>query len=159
MAVSSETYRQVLGRFATGVTIITVKNEDGMHGLTVNAFTSLSLDPPLVLICIQKNGVSHGYFSGTRSFVVNILNEKQEELANRFADTQLNSQQRFQQLSFQFTRDGIPILRGTLGHLECRLVNQYDGGDHSIFIGQVENAEVAETGKPLLFYESQYVHL
>jgi flavin reductase (DIM6/NTAB) family NADH-FMN oxidoreductase RutF len=159
MAVSADIFRRVLGRFATGVTVITLKNKDGIHGLTVNAFASVSLQPPLVLICIQKNGISHACMAEADSFVVNILGEEQIDLAKRFADSNLNSHERFENVSYRVTRQGVPILDGNLGHLECNIVNQFDGGDHTIFLGQVEEAEAAKGGRPLLYYESQYCHL
>ncbi len=159
MAVSPDVFRQVMGKFATGVTIVTLKNKSGVHGLTVNAFTSVSLDPPLVLICIQKNGVSHTNISQTEYFVVNILSNDQQELAERFANAELNSRERFKNVSYQMTGRGVPILRGNLGHLECRIVDRFDGGDHTIFLAQVESAEVSEGKRPLLFYASQYRYL
>jgi flavin reductase (DIM6/NTAB) family NADH-FMN oxidoreductase RutF len=154
--VSSSQFRQVLSRFATGVTIVTVKNQQGVHGLTVNAFTSVSLEPPLILICIQKTGVSHDALSESKHFVVNILSSQQKNLADRFANANLSSSERFQNLSYQLNAQGIPILSGTLGHLECRVVNELDGGDHSIFLSEVEQAEVSEVKEPLIFYNSQY---
>ncbi|MFQ5866230.1 MAG: flavin reductase family protein [bacterium] len=159
MAVSPEMFRQVMGRFATGVAIITVKTKEGVHGLTVNAFTSVSLEPPLVLICIQKNGISHACIVKADSFVVNLLSEEQIDLANRFADSELSSHERFKNVSYRNSAQGVPILDGNLGHLECRIVNQFEGGDHTIFLGQVEKAEVAEEKSPLLFYNSRYFYL
>lgn len=159
MAVSSQLFRQVLGRFSTGVTIVTTKNETGIHGLTVNAFTSVSLEPPLVLICILKMGVSHSFISGSDYFVVNILSEEQRELALQFADPMLDSESRFENVALEKTGQGIPILKDTLGHLQCRIVNQFEGGDHTIFLGEVEQAGFAEDKRPLIFYEGQFHHL
>lgn len=159
MPVTPELLRQVMGKFATGVTIVTTKTNDGIHGLTVNAFTSVSLEPPLVLICIQNEGFSHEQVAGTDSFVVNILSGEQEDLANRFANPALSSQERFEKLDYELTPKGIPLLSGVLGHLECHTVNRYPGGDHTIFLGQVENTEVAERRKPLLFYDREFYRL
>ncbi len=159
MPVFPPQFRQVLSRFATGVTIVTVKNKEGIHGLTVNAFTSVSLEPLLILICIQKNGVSHDALSESEHFVVNILSEQQKDLADRFANVNLSSTERFQNLAYQLNARGIPILSGVLGYLECRIVNELDGGDHTIYLGEVERAEVSEEKKPLLFYNSQYYQL
>ena len=146
-------------KFCTGVTIVTTKNQDGVHGLTVNAFTSVSLDPPLILICIRENGLSHSTLCECEGFVVNILSEGQKELSDRFANPALDSEQRFRDLSFQVSENGVPILAGNLGHLECRVVNQFEGGDHTIFIGQVERADFSAGKRPLLFYESGYARL
>ncbi len=159
MAFPIDKFRKVLGSFATGVTIITLKCKDEIHGLTVNAFTSVSLEPPIILICIQKKGNSHACFSAYNRFVVNILSMEQEELAIRFADSDLLGPDRFNNLSFQSTEQGIPILDGTSGYLECRIVNEFDGGDHTIFFGELENAEEIEGKSPLLFYKSKFFHL
>ncbi len=159
MSVSPELFRNTLAKFCTGVTIVTTKNQEGMHGLTVNAFTSVSLDPPLILVCIQKNGLSHSTLSECETFVVNILSLEQKELSDRFANPDLDSEERFRDLSFQVSENGVPILAGNLGHLECRVVNQFEGGDHTIFIGQVENGDFSEGKQPLLFYDSGYAYL
>ena len=159
MSVSPELFRNTLAKFCTGVTIVTTKNQDGMHGLTVNAFTSVSLDPPLILICIQKNGWSHSTLCECEDLVVNILSIEQKDLSDRFANPTLDSEERFRDLSFRVSENGLPILAGNLGHLECRVVNQIEGGDHTIFIGQVENADFSEGKQPLLFYDSGYSYL
>jgi len=159
MSVSPELFRNTLAKFCTGVTIITTKNQDGIHGLTVNAFTSVSLDPPLILVCIQQNGLSHSTLSECETFVVNILSLEQKELSDRFANPALDSEERFRDLSFQVSENGVPILAGNLGHLECRVVNQFEGGDHTIFIGRVENGDFSEGKQPLLFYDSGYAYL
>ncbi len=159
MSVSPELFRNTLAKFCTGVTIVTTKNQEGMHGLTVNAFTSVSLDPPLILVCIQKNGLSHSTLCECETLVVNILSLEQKQLSDRFANPDLDSEERFRDLSFQVSENGIPILAGNLGHLECRVVNQFEGGDHTIFIGRVENGDFSEGKQPLLFYDSGYAYL
>ena len=159
MSVSPEVFRNTLAKFCTGVTVVTTKNQDGLHGLTVNSFTSVSLDPPLILICIQKNGLSHSTLCECKDFVVNILSEEQKELSDRFANPTLDSEKRFRDLNFQLSKNGVPILAGNLGHLECCVVSQFEGGDHTIFIGQVEKADFSAGKQPLLFYESGYSYL
>jgi flavin reductase (DIM6/NTAB) family NADH-FMN oxidoreductase RutF len=159
MAISPERFRKTLSKFATGVTIITLKNRDGVHGLTVNAFSAVSLEPPLVLICIQKDGASHSFLSQAEHFVVNILAEDQKDLADRFASSRFSSEERFQGLRCGATKQGIPILHNTLGYLECRVVNEVDAGDHTVFFGEVEQAETYQGNGPLLFYDSQYRRL
>lgn len=152
-------FRKTLSKFCTGVTVVTVKNEAGFHGLTVNAFSSVSLDPPLILVCITKTGQSHSILSESDTFVVNILSEEQQEVSNRFANPELDSATRFHGLDYRLTPAGVPILQGALAHLECRLAKTFDGGDHTIFIGKVEEVGFSEGEKPLLFYESRYQHL
>ncbi len=159
MAVSSEIFRQVMSKCCTGVTIVTIKNNGVIHGLTVNAFTSVSLDPPLILICRKKNGNDDMFISEGHPFVVNILSEEQIELANRFVNSALNAEERFKNVPFRETERHVPILEGNLSHLECRIVNQFDGGDHIIFLGEVERADFSEGKRPLLFYKSQFHHL
>jgi len=159
MPVATESFRQVLGSFATGVTIVTLKNNDGVHGLTVNAFTSVSLEPPMILICIQKDGDSRTCMAGTDAFVVNILSADQKVLAQRFADSDLDSHERFENLSYRPSQGSIPILDDSLGYLECHIVNQFEGGDHTIFLAQVENAKINKHKSPLVFYRSTYYQL
>ncbi len=157
MAISPDRFRKVLSKFASGVTIVTLKNDEGIHGLTVNAFASVSLEPPLVLICIQKNGASHSALSQSEHFVVNILSEDQSELADRFADSKLSSLERFDAVTFHSSKTDIPILDGVLCHLECRIVNEFNAGDHTIFLGEVDAAEIDDSSaRPLLFYNSKY---
>lgn len=157
MAISPERFRKVLSKFATGVSIVTLRNDEGIHGLTVNAFASVSLEPPLVLICIQKNGASRTALSQSKNFVVNILREDQRELADRFSSPKLSGEDRFHEVAHHFSRSGLPILDGILTHIECRIVNEIDAGDHTIFLGEVAEAEISDdSAQPLLFYNSQY---
>ena len=148
--------RRVMGLFATGVTVLTTRDDDGRPcGLTANAVTSLSLTPPLLLICIDKNAETHRHFLTSRRFVVNILSQDQEELSNRFAKS---GGDKFGSLSFSTNQDGVPVLEHTLAHLECRIVETHEGGDHVIHIGEVRHAEV-RGGRPLLYFQGKYRHL
>ncbi len=157
MAVSNDSFRQVLSRFATGVTIITLKNDAGVHGLTVNSFASVSLDPPLILVCIQRNVSSHAYFSTGENFVVNLLCKDQKELSNRFANPELSSDERFEGVAYELAESDVPILSGNLGHLECKVSDQIEAGDHTIFLGAVSKAQVMSEDTPLLFFQSRYL--
>ncbi len=142
-----------MGLFATGVTILTTR--DGNHrpfGLTANAVSSLSLDPPLLLICIDKKAETHPHFLDSKCFVVNILAGGQEELSNRFAKS---GGDKFADLPHSVNQNGVPILEGTLGHIECSIVETHEGGDHVIHIGEVHHAEV-RGGDPLLFFQGKY---
>lgn len=159
MPVSPKLFRNTLAKFCTGVTIVTTKSQDGLRGLTVNSFTSVSLDPPMILICIQKNGLSHSTLYECEDFVVNVLSEEQKELSDRFANPALDSEERFLDLNFRLSENSVPILAGNLGHLECRLVDRFEGGDHTIFIGQVENGDFCAGKQPLLFYDGGYAYL
>jgi flavin reductase (DIM6/NTAB) family NADH-FMN oxidoreductase RutF len=148
--------RRVMGLFATGVTVLTTRDDQGRpYGLTANAVTSLSLTPPLLLICIDKKAETHPHFLTSRCFVVNILSEGQEELSTRFAKS---GGDKFGSLPFSANQDGVPVLEHTLAHLECRIVETHEGGDHVIHIGEVRHAE-ARGGRPLLYFQGKYRHL
>jgi flavin reductase (DIM6/NTAB) family NADH-FMN oxidoreductase RutF len=153
MPVSPEEFRTALSRFASGVTVVTTKDDAGkMHGLTVSAFCSVSLDPPLVLVCIEKAAGSHYAFAESGIFAVNILNSSQQDMSERFASQLIN---RFQGLDFSLSEHGLPVLADCLANLECKIVHSYDGGDHTVYIGEVLNAEAAD-GDPLLYFRSDY---
>ncbi len=148
--------RRVMGLFATGVTVLTTRDADGRpFGLTANAVTSLSLTPPLLLICIDKKAETHPHFLTSRCFVVNILAEDQEGISTHFAKS---GGDKFGSLPCSTNLDGVPILEGTLAHLECRIVETFEGGDHVIHIGEVQRAEV-RGGRPLLYFQGAYRHL
>ena len=146
--------KQVFARWATGVTIVTARAGDRVHGMTVSAFTEVSLDPPLVLVCADKTSNTHPVIAGGKVFAVNILARGQEELSNRFASKK-EEHRRFEGLSCETAATGAPLIPGALAALDCRLVAQHDAGDHTIYIGQVEELRVSE-GEPLLYYRGGY---
>jgi flavin reductase (DIM6/NTAB) family NADH-FMN oxidoreductase RutF len=153
MPIERNELRRVMGHFATGVTVITTVSTDGQpFGLTANSFTSVSLDPPLVLICVDKKAESWPHFEQSRVFTVNILNNEQEALSRRFA---VSGGDKFQGVAYHSGANGAPILDGVLGFLECKLYAVHDGGDHTLYLGEIEQAETLE-GKPLLFYRGGY---
>jgi 3-hydroxy-9,10-secoandrosta-1,3,5(10)-triene-9,17-dione monooxygenase reductase component len=154
MAVSTENFKKVLGAFCTGVTIVTFSVDDQIHGLTVNAFSSVSLQPQLVLICIDKSGNSYPLISQCSRFVVNILSEKQDKLAWKFADPKLTGVERFADTSFTIAESGIPVFTENLADLYCRISDHFDAGDHTIFIGHVDDVHLNEEKKPLIYYRS-----
>jgi flavin reductase (DIM6/NTAB) family NADH-FMN oxidoreductase RutF len=148
-----EVYRRACARFATGITVIAALDEKGHpHGMTVNSFTSVSLDPPLVLVSIDLRNAILGHFLTCRFFAVNVLAEDQEDLSRRFAGT---SENRFHGVDWHPAESGAPLLAGALAHLECGLVNAMELGDHSVLVGEVRHAEYRQ-GKPLVFFESSY---
>jgi flavin reductase (DIM6/NTAB) family NADH-FMN oxidoreductase RutF len=153
MPIEKNQLRQVMGHFATGVTIITTFNKDGqMHGLTANAFTSVSLEPPLLLISVDKKAESWPAFEESKVFTVNILADEQEALSRKFA---VSGGNKFEGVAYRRGANGAAILDGTLAHIECTLYAAYEGGDHSIYLGEIQEAEVRE-GKPLVFYRGGY---
>jgi flavin reductase (DIM6/NTAB) family NADH-FMN oxidoreductase RutF len=156
LSVSPDEFRSVLGRFPSGVTVVTTKEADGSdNGMTVSAFCSVSLDPPLVLICIEKTASAHEALTIAPAFVVNILSAKQEQLARRFSIVDID---RFEGVGFSRSRNGIVILDDVLGVIECNRFALHDAGDHTIIVGEVEAGRV-ENGAPLLYYRGGYAQL
>ena len=153
MPFDGQELRRVMGLFATGVTVITTNDADGRpYGLTANAVTSVSLDPPLLLICVDRKAETFPHFFDSKLFVLNILAEHQEDVSRRFATT---GGDKFGGLDYRLGRLGTPILGGTLGHIECRIVETHEAGDHVIHLGRVEHAEWSD-GRPLLFFRGRY---
>lgn len=153
MAIGQDEFRAALGRFASGVTVVTTKDAAGkLHGITVSAFCSVSLDPPLILICIEKATGSHYAFEESGVFIVNILDRTQQHLSEHFAST---FPDKFEGMAYHAGFEGIPVLDDALVSLECRLKKSCDGGDHSIYIAEVENAEIKD-GSPLVYFHGDY---
>jgi flavin reductase (DIM6/NTAB) family NADH-FMN oxidoreductase RutF len=156
MPITNDEFRSALSRFASGVTVVTTKDEAGkLHGITVSAFSSVSLDPPLVLVCIERSAGSHQVFQQSGVFVVNILSSEQRDLSERFAS---QIPERFEGVVMTLNIDGIPVLSNCLANLECRVKLTADGGDHSVFIGEVESSTVRE-GDPLIYFRGDYRNL
>ncbi|WP_340314920.1 flavin reductase family protein [Rhizorhabdus argentea] len=142
-------FRKALGAFATGVTIITTRDADGVdRGLTVNSFNSLSLDPPMVLWSLSKTSSAHGAFAKAAHWAVHVLANEQEELGVRFASKR---EDRFDGLPIERSESGIPLLLGCSARFECRKSFQYDGGDHVLFVGEVTDFQ-HERRTPLVFH-------
>jgi flavin reductase (DIM6/NTAB) family NADH-FMN oxidoreductase RutF len=153
MPISKDEFKAALGRFASGVTVITTKDAHGdLHGITVSAFCSVSLEPPMILVCIEKKTGSHHAFVEAKKFVVNILAEEQAEVSNQFA---FKHEDKFEGISFHYGIDELPVLEGCLANLECHLKYSYDGGDHTIFVGEIQNAHLSD-GKPLTYFHGNY---
>jgi flavin reductase (DIM6/NTAB) family NADH-FMN oxidoreductase RutF len=149
-------FRQLLGRFATGVTVITVTAPDGRpHGMTANSLASVSLSPPLISVCIDHRAEMHAVITKAELFVVNILAQNQEGLSRRFADPH---DDRFDGVGYQLSQDGGVLLDGAIAHLECRRETMYEAGDHTIVIGRVLGGTTSE-GRPLLYFRGGYAAL
>jgi len=149
-------FRRACGRFVTGVTIVTTMDSNGHpHGMTVNSFASVSLDPPLVLVSIDLKNAILGHFLTSSFFAVNILTDQQTELSRRFSSTAAD---RFDSVSWTRGVTGAPILDGVLTWLECSLTRSFEAGDHHVLIGAVCGAGLSD-GRPLLFYNSGYAFL
>lgn len=157
MTLDPDAFRSVLGRFATGVTVVTVADPNrGDFGITVNAFASLSLSPPLVLVCIDHEASVHAVMRTASHFAVNILAADQEAIARRFSVP--DAEQRFEGIGYVRGLTGAALLDEVLASLECRLVESVEGGDHTVFIGKVEAAQ-SRAARPLLYYRGGYAQL
>ena len=146
-----------MGCFATGVTIITVDLEGEVHGMTANAFASVSLDPMLVLVCVDHSTRTHAHLHAKKRFGVNVLSEQQRAISEYYARPERTHENAEAEAGARFDRTvhGTPILNGSLAYLECRLHSAQLAGDHTIFIAEVENVVVRE-GEPLLFFRGRY---
>lgn len=156
MTFDQRVFRNALGRFATGVAVVTTRDPDGAPvGVTVNSFSSVSLDPPLVLFCLDRSASGLRSFLESTRFAVNILGEDQREISRRFSGPWA---ERWTGVGYDSGVTGSPLLHGCLANLDCVLVATHDGGDHVILVGRVE--QLSETvGRPLLYYSGGYGRL
>jgi flavin reductase (DIM6/NTAB) family NADH-FMN oxidoreductase RutF len=156
MPIDKDLFRAVLGRFASGVTIVTTVDAEGRdHGMTVSAFSSLSLDPPLVLVCIDHGASVWPAFSRAEHFAINILGSQQEALSRRFAS---RDGDRFEGVGFTRAASGVALLDDTLASVECTVTACVPHGDHSILVGSVESGLTRDL-QPLLYYRGGYASL
>ncbi len=161
MAVDADTFKACLGRFASGVTVLTVAGEDGDHGMTASAFSSVSLDPPLVLVCVGNGKETHDRVRSAGSFAINVLAETQVSVSNRFAGWWPQGGSKWADLDV----DRAPVSRaawigGALANLDCTLHAVHESGDHTIFVGRIEHARLIEPPAaglaPLLYFNGSY---
>lgn len=154
MTVTKDDFKAVMGSFAAGVTIVTTVDEEGRKwGLTATAFTSVSMDPPLCLVCVDKRAGSHGPLTSSRRFAVNMLAAGQDELSNRFAS---RIDDKFDGVAHHAGEaTGCPVLDDALASMECTVTDVFAGGDHDIFVGRLEAVTVND-GDPLLYWRGKY---
>jgi flavin reductase (DIM6/NTAB) family NADH-FMN oxidoreductase RutF len=154
--IDPDHFRQLLGRFATGVTVLTVATpERTALGMTANSLASVSLQPPLISVCVDREAEMHEAILRAPEFVVNVLSSPQEALARRFAD---QHEDRFEGIGYHLSAEGLILLDGALAHIECQRHSQYPGGDHTIVLGRVVGGTTGE-GRPLLYYRGGYAAL
>lgn len=158
MAVASkDNYRQTIGSFATGVTVITTAHGAHLKGMTANSVTSVSLEPLLLLVCVDRTAHTHPILLDAGHFVVNILASDQEDVSRMFASKESHLSPDLMGQKFRVGRLGSPVLEGTLAYLECRTRWVLPGGDHDLFVGEVEELEIVRPdADPLLFYQGKY---
>ena len=146
-------FRQLMGRFATGVAVLTVSAPDGRPlGMTANSLASVSLHPPLISVCVEHDAAMHSVIIQAHQFAINVLSSSQETLARRFAD---EHEDRFDGVGYQLSPDGLILLGGVLAHIECERYAEYPGGDHTMVVGRVTGGSTSK-GRPLLYYRGGY---
>lgn len=150
MAVDDAQFKAALSHFASGVTVVTTELDGTPYGMTVASFASLSLRPPLVLICIEKAVKTHDAIAAAKKFGVSILSNHQQDISSRFAS---KSEDKFS--GVDVVQRSVPLIAGALTTLECTVTEQVPGGDHSIFVGEVVAVETRE-GAPLVYFRSAY---
>ncbi|MHB1627458.1 MAG: flavin reductase family protein [Bacilli bacterium] len=153
--ISSQEFRTAMGLFATGVTVVTTmgNDRDHVHGMTANAFASVSLDPPLILVSVDRRAECHALVLENRGFAVNILREDQESVSRQFAGKADRSL--FDSSQFEWAGD-IPVIARCLCSIACTLWADYDGGDHTLFVGRVQSLQIHDANNPLLYFRSGY---
>jgi flavin reductase (DIM6/NTAB) family NADH-FMN oxidoreductase RutF len=158
VSVDRDTFKRTLGSWASGVTIVTSQHGAERMGMTVSAFSSVSLDPPLVLVCADKGSNTNGLMRASGTFTVNVLGREQSALSNLFADKKREAI-RFDGLDCKAGATGCPRLPGALAHLDCRVRDVIDAGDHIIYVGAVEAAHIDAEQEPLVYWRGGYQKL
>ncbi len=152
MPTDWNTFREAMRRFATGVAIMTVRDGNAIHGMTANAFTSVSKDPMLMLVCVMKDSITHDMVSRGKNFALNILGAHQRHLAQRFAKQIVPPLDPFFDIQHHPAVTGAPIFDDCASYVDCHVAAAHDGGDHTIFVGQVEAAGLGKSREPLLLW-------
>jgi len=154
MSVTADAFREALADWVSGVTIVTSRHDDRIHGMTVSAFSSVSLDPPLVLVCADQRSDTHAVIAESGCFAVNVLGQQHQELSTRFA-VKKDEHLRFEGLAHAPLATGAPVLDDALVALDCRVEAAHDAGDHVIYVGRVEGLR-RRAGAPLLYHRGRY---
>jgi len=156
MSADPELLRAAMRQWATGVTIVSVAHNGERHGMTVSSFTSLSLEPPLVMVSLENVTRTRNMVLETGYFGVSILNQDQQEISDHFAGRQTEHQDRFAGLQTYTLRSGAPLLKGGLAGFDCQVTSSYPAGNHTVFIGDVLAIHLEQSGMPLLYYDRDY---
>jgi flavin reductase (DIM6/NTAB) family NADH-FMN oxidoreductase RutF len=160
MTVDAKTLRKAMRAWATGVTIVTAAHDGSQHGMTVSSFTSLSLEPPLVLVSLEGDTRTHALVQASEHFAVTVLSGDQQDASNRFANSRTDAEYRFADLATHTMTSGAPLLSNGLAFFDCKVINKYQAGTHTVFIGEVLAAESADAiGAPLLYFNQGYQEL
>lgn len=156
MAIDSETLRTVMRHWTTGVTVLTARDGAQVHGMTVNSFTSVSLEPPLVLVSLERNTRTYGLVEHARAFAISILGEHQAALSDHFAGRNTEATDRLDGLPTFTAVTGAPILRDNIGYLDCMVVAAHPAGTHTLFVAEVVAAQAASDAAPLIYFNRGY---
>ena len=148
-------FKEICGNYATGVTVITSFNNNINYGFTANSFTSVSISPFLILFCLNKKANSNKALNIGNHFVVNILSSSQSNICNQFANNNLSPSERFSEVKTSSSKNDIKIISGSVGWLECKVKNIVEGGDHFVYIGEVEMGNLSENQNPLIYHNSK----
>tara|TARA_B100001750_G_scaffold57323_1_gene45273 strand:+ start:33897 stop:34388 length:492 start_codon:yes stop_codon:yes gene_type:complete len=155
MAVTSEIFKSMMKRFSSGVTIVTYLDNKKMGGITVASFCSVSMEPPLVLVCIDNTAYSLKGLQNAGRFGINICNENQKEIVYSFASSKVDKNELIKEQKHTVTEMGVPLLDACLVRMECEIVSQHVEGDHTIFVARVENGEFDRGNEGLVYYKSK----
>jgi len=159
VSIDSTEFRQIMGNLATGVTVVTTQIDGMYHGMTANAVTSVSLDPLLVLVCVDKRARAHAEIARAGVFGISILSGDQQDVSNLFASSAPPERGSLRGVPFRLGAGGVPLLEGALAHMECETERLVDAGDHTIFLGRVLDGAVTSEHPPLLYFRGKYAHL
>ncbi len=159
MTIDAASYREVIGIFASGVTVVTTVVDGRLHGLTANAVTSVSLDPLLLLVCVDKGATACEQMKNSGGFGVSILGQDQEDISNLFAKSSDPEEGSLCGVAYREGASGVALIEGSIATLECELAEVLEGGDHSIFLGRVVAGEILSERPPLLYYRGAYRRL
>jgi flavin reductase (DIM6/NTAB) family NADH-FMN oxidoreductase RutF len=153
--VDPDLFRGTLSSWASGVSVVTSRLGEDVRGMTASAVCSVSLDPPLVLVCVDRAAIFHDFVDKSGVFAINILSIDQEAVSRACASRKVEESRRLEGIPYHHEATGSPVLDDAIGYLDCRVENAFDGGDHTIFVGRVEAAG-ARDGQPLLYFRSAY---
>lgn len=156
MTFDPDSLRTVMRRWASGVSVVTGRHDGEIHGMTVSSFTSLSLTPPLVLVALEQTSRTHQIVTASQRFLVAILAEDQKSISDRFAGRVADDLDRFEGIEYWQADSGCPVPAGSLAYLDCQLTASHDAGTHTVFIGQVQQADVLRQAPPLLYFDQHY---
>jgi flavin reductase (DIM6/NTAB) family NADH-FMN oxidoreductase RutF len=159
VGIGPDEFRQVMRHWASGITVVTTRRKGGIHGMTASSFSSVSLNPPLILVCVDRRNRTHEHLQEQEYFGVHILAAHQQDLSLRCSGRLGEAAHQLDDVPYHEGKSSAPILEECLAYLECRLVSAYEGGDHTIFVGEIIDSGFTPGGRPLLYFDAGYHHL